>query len=191
MKQLLTAALLMATATFAQDFKLNSKVSDFTLQDVDGKSVSWSSVKGSNLTVLLFIATQCPISNDYNERMNVVHNEFAAKGVKFVAINSNFSEPAEEVREHARKNNFKFTVYKDPGNVVADRFGAQVTPEVYVVDASGVVRYHGYIDDSRNATRIQKQGLKLALNALLNNGAPEAAETKAFGCTIKRVKKTT
>jgi peroxiredoxin len=189
MKKLLTVALLMATATFAQDFRLGSKVSDFTLADLDGRSVSWSSVKG-NLTVIMFIATQCPISDDYNERMNALYNDYTSRGVTFVAINSNFSEPAQEVRQHAGKHGFRFPVYKDPDNVVADRFGAQVTPEVYVVDSSGAIRYHGYIDDSRNAARIQKQGLRLALDSLLSGQSPEVTQTKAFGCTIKREKRT-
>ncbi len=187
MKQLLTAALLVATAAWAQDFKLGSKVTDFTIEDLDGKSVQWSALKG-DLTVIMFIATQCPISNDYNERMNAVYKDYASKGVKFVAINSNSSEPAQEVREHARKHNFAFTVYKDPNNTVADRFAAQVTPEVFVVDKAGAVRYHGYIDDSRNPSRIQKQGLRMALDALLSGKNVETAQTKAFGCTIKRIK---
>lgn len=190
MKQLLSAALLLASAAFTQDFKVGSQVADFTLTDLDGKSVNWSSVKG-DVTVVMFIATQCPISNDYNERMNAVYNDYAPKGVKFVAINSNNSEPAEEVREHARKHQFPFTVYKDPGNAVADRFNAQVTPEIFLVDRSGTIRYHGYIDDSRNPARIQKQGLRTALDAVLTGKAPEVAQTKAFGCTIKRAKRTT
>lgn len=190
MKQLLSAALLLAAAAFAQDFKVGSQVTDFNLTDVDGKSVNWSSVKG-DVTVILFIATQCPISNDYNERMNAVYRDYAPKGLKFVAINSNASEAADEVREHARKHQFPFAVYKDPGNVVADRFNAQVTPEIFVVDRAGAVRYHGYIDDSRNPARIQKQGLRTALDAVLAGKAPEVAQTKAFGCTIKRAKRTT
>ncbi len=187
MKQLLTAALLVATAAWAQDFKLGSKVTGFTLADLDGNNVEWSTVKG-DLTVIMFIATKCPISNDYNERMNAVYKDYASKGVKFVGVNSNFSEPADEVREHARQNKFEFAVYKDPNNVVADRFAAQVTPEVFVVDSAGTIRYHGYIDDSRNPSRIQKQGLRTALDALLGGRDVETKQTKAFGCTIKRTK---
>lgn len=185
---LLGAALALATLASGQEFKLGSKVSDFNLTDVKGSPVTYSSLKG-DVTVVTFIATKCPISNDYNERMKAVYQDYAGKGVKFIFINSNVSEPAAEVAEHAQKHGFTFPVFKDPDNVVADRFGAQVTPESFVIDSNGVIRYHGYIDDSRNASRIQKQGLRMALDALLNGKAVETAETKAFGCTIKRTKR--
>ncbi len=185
---LLGAALALATLAYGQDFKLGSKVSDFKLADVKGNPVSYASLKGK-ITVVTFVATKCPISNDYNERMNAVYKEYAAKGVNFIFVNSNSSEPAAEVADHAQKAGFAFPVYKDPENAVADRFGAQVTPESYVIDAEGVIRYHGYIDDSRNPDRIQKQGLRMALDAVMAGRQVEPAETKAFGCTIKRAKK--
>ncbi len=188
MRRMLTAALLVTAAAFAQDFKLGSKVTGFTVANLDGKPVDFAALKG-DVTVVMFIATQCPISNDYNDRMRALYNDYSAKGVKFIFINANASEPAAEVREHARQHNFPFQVYKDQGNAVADRFDAQVTPEAYVIDSSGTVRYHGYIDDSRNAARIQKQGLRMALDAVMAGKPVETAETKAFGCTIKRGKK--
>ena len=73
-------------------------------------------------------------------------------------------------------------------NTTADRFGAQVTPETFVLDQAGTILYHGYIDDSRNPANIKVQGLRVALDAALTGRSPERAETKAFGCTIKRNK---
>jgi peroxiredoxin len=173
---------------FGQEFKLGSKVGDFNLSDLKGNKVQFSQLKG-DVTVLMFIATQCPISNDYNERMNAVVGDYASKGVKFVAVNANSSEPAAEVEQHAAEHKFSFKVYKDENNVVADRFGAQVTPEIFVMDKNGTIQYHGYIDDSRNSANIKTQGLRMALDSVLASKPVERAETKAFGCTIKRVKK--
>jgi peroxiredoxin len=192
MKGLLVGAVFLLTAvSFGQEFKIGSKVQDFTLADVKGAPVSYAKVKG-DVTVVVFIATKCPISNAYNDRMNAVYKNYAARGVHFVFVNANASEPASEVEEHAKAHGFAFPVYKDPNNEVADRFGAQVTPEAYVMDRDGVVRYHGYIDDSRNEERIQNRGLRNALDAVLAGKAVEKAETKAFGCTIKRrVQRTT
>jgi cytochrome oxidase Cu insertion factor (SCO1/SenC/PrrC family) len=187
MKRLLPAiSLFFAAAAFGQEFKLGSKVGNFNLTDLNGQTVNFSALKG-NTTVVLFVATKCPISNAYNERMSSLYNDYAAKGVKFVFINSNHNEPAGEVAEHARQHAFPFTVYK--GNAVADRFGAQVTPEAFVLDSAGIIRYHGYIDDAQNPARIQKQGLRLALDAVMAGKSVESAETKAFGCTIKREKR--
>jgi hypothetical protein len=103
-----------------------------------------------------------------------------------VFINANASEPAAEVAEHAQANHFAFAVYKDTDDAAADLFGAEVTPEAFVMDGQGVIRYHGYIDDSRNPERIQVQGLRTALDAMLAEQPVVKAETKAFGCTIKR-----
>jgi hypothetical protein len=73
--------------------------------------------------------------------------------------------------------------------VVADKFGAQVTPETFVIDKSGVILYHGAIDDSQNPANIKTQGLRMALDAVLGGQSVAKAETKAFGCTIKRAKR--
>ena len=182
------STVLLATVAFAQEFKLGSKVGDFTLQDVKGNAVQFSTLKGE-VTVIAYIATRCPISNDYNERMKALYNDYAPKGVKFVYINANHIEPAAEVEEHAKNNGFPFPVYKDDNNVVADRFGAEYTPEVFVLDKGGVIRYHGAIDDSRAAARIKAQHLRQALDSMLGGQPVATAQTKAFGCTIKRVKK--
>src|SRR5574340_337568 len=188
-RSLLGAALALTGLAFGQEFNVGSKVHGFSLQDVKGNPVEYASLKG-DVTVVLFIATQCPISNDYNERMNALYKQYAAKGVKFIFVNANSTEPAAEVEEHAKKN-FAFAVYKDAGNTVADRFGAQVTPEAFVMDKDGVIRYHGYIDDSRNPQRISRQSLRDAMDAVLAGRPVPAAQTKAFGCTIKKAKKRT
>jgi len=181
-------ALVFCAGLFAQEFTLGSKVTDFQLTDVNGKTVQLASLKGG-VTVLMFIATQCPVSNAYNERMQAVYRDYSGKGVKFIGINSNNTEPAPEVAAHRQENGFGFEVYKDPGNAVADRFAAGVTPEIFVLDKGGVIRYHGYIDDSQKPENIKKQGLRPALDEMLGGKAVTLAETKAFGCTIKRVKK--
>jgi len=181
------ASLCAALAT-AQEFKLGSKVNDFNVQDLDGKPVSFSSLRGP-ITVVTFIATQCPVSNAYNQRMNAIYQDYTAKGVKFIFVNANRTEPPSEVREHAKRVGFAFPVFKDPDNVLADRFNAQVTPESYGIDREGIIRYHGSIDDSQNESHIRTQRLRLALDAMLSGKPVEMAETKAFGCSIKRVRK--
>lgn len=187
MKRLLFTAALAAAVLLGQDFKVGSKVDDFALRDLGGAPVQFASLRGP-VTVVTFVSVQCPVSNAYNERMNAVYKEYGARGVKFVFVNANRTEPSSEVAEHARQH-FTFPVYKDENNVVADRFGATVTPESYVIDNSGVVRYHGSIDDSQEIGRVQEQRLRNALDEVLSGKPVARAETKAFGCTIKRVKK--
>jgi len=172
----------------AQEFKLGSQVSDFQVRDLDGKAVAFSALKGP-IMVVTFIATQCPISNSYNQRMTDVYKDYTAKNVKFIFVNANRSEPANEVRDHAKRVGFPFAVYKDPDNVLADRFDAQVTPESYVIDSSRTIRYHGSIDDNMNESRVHTKRLRAALDALPAGQSVPQTETKAFGCTIRRVRK--
>jgi peroxiredoxin len=189
MKKALAISLALSAGVLcAQEFKLGSRVSDFQLRDLDGNAVAFTALKGP-ITVVTFIATECPVSNSYNQRMIDMFLDYMPRNVKFIFVNANRAEPAIAVRNHARSVGFPFTVYKDPGNAVADRFDAQVTPETFVIDASGIIRYHGAIDDSVHDSRVTKRPLREALDALLNGKPVPSTETKAFGCTIKRVRK--
>ena len=172
-----------------QEFKLGSKVDDFTIRNLKGGDVRFSALRG-DVTVVTFISTQCPVSNSYNDRMKALYTDYTPKGVKFVFLNANRTETPTEVAEHASKHGFPFPVYKDENNLVADRFGAQVTPEAFVIDKAGILRYHGSIDDSMIQAKVEDQRLRKALDSVLAGQPVAAARTKAFGCTIKRVKKT-
>lgn len=188
MRNLLCLCFVFAGFLSGQESKPGTKVENFTVQDLAGAPVQLAALKGG-VTVIAFIATQCPVSNAYNERMNALYKEYSAKGVKFVFINANSTEPAAEVERHAARNGFAFRVYKDAGNVVADRLGAQVTPEAIVLDKDSIVRYHGPIDDSQDQARVKEQRLRLALDALLAGKGVARAEARAFGCSIKRARK--
>lgn len=180
------AALLAAALVIdGQEFHPGSTVSEFEVLDLQGGSHSFSSLKGDT-TVVIFIATRCPVSNAYNQRMEALYKDYSARGAKFLFVNANYNEPMKEVADHARQVGFTFPVYKDPGNV-AVLFNAQVTPETFVIDRQGIIRYHGAIDDSQNEARIRKQGLRAALDEVLAGKPVTVAETKAFGCTVKRV----
>ena len=115
--------------------------------------------------------------------------DYAARGFAVIGINSNRSEPGDEVARHAAEKGLGFTILKDPDNKVADYLGAAVTPEAYLFDKDWVLRYHGRIDDSRNPSGISTRDLRAALDALEAGKSVTVAETKAFGCTIKRVSK--
>ena len=165
---------------------IGATIEDFTLPDVDSKDHSLKSLAGKNGTVLLFIAVQCPVSNAYNERMEKLAQDYKAKGINVIGINSNVKEDAAAVKAHAAEHNFTFTILKDPDNKIADKLGASVTPEAYFLDANNKLLYHGRIDNARNADQVQTTDLRNALDAALAGKSIEKTEAKAFGCTIKR-----
>ena len=166
---------------------IGSAIEDFTLPDADGVNHSLKSLMGKKGAVIIFVATKCPVSNAYNDRMEKVYEDYQAKGINVIGINANSTEPAAEVKSHAAQKGLKFAILKDDGNKIADRLGANHTPEAYVIDASGKLVYHGRIDNAQNTANITSNDLRDTLDAILA-GKPVAKTTSmAFGCSIKRV----
>lgn len=172
---------------------LDTIVKDFTLKDADGTSHAlYQLSEEKRATVVLFLATQCPIATDYAERIVALvktYNEKHEKKVQFIGINSNKQETIEEIAEYSKKHGFEFPVLKDPENKIADYFGAKRTPEVFLFDAKRVLRYVGAIDNSPKEPT--KHYLKDTLDLVIaGKDIPEKSKkTRAVGCTIKRVRK--
>src|SRR5688500_2192832 len=187
---LLALVLMVAGVAFANEVPappaIGSTIEEFTLPDVDGTERSLKSLAGKKGTVLLFIAVQCPVSNAYNERMEKLAQDYKAKGIAVVGINSNVAEDATAVKAHAGEHKLTFPILKDPDNKIADKLGASVSPEAYFLDGSNKLLYHGRIDNSRNAAQVETSDLRNALDASLSGKPIEKAEARAFGCSIKR-----
>ncbi|MBI1937625.1 MAG: thioredoxin family protein [Ignavibacteriales bacterium] len=180
-------SIIFIVALFAGNSPDNSRVENFKLKDYNGKEHQLTDFKNSKAIVIMFIATQCPVSNAYNERMAQIHKDFKNKGIFFIGINSNKQEDVGEIKEHAEENDFGFIILKDEKNIVADKFNASVTPEVYVLNQNLEVLYHGRIDDSRDVGKVKNHDLRNVLDEILSGKKITTTQTKAFGCTIKRV----
>jgi peroxiredoxin len=190
LRTLLVLLVLVAAAgpVLADGPAIGAAAPAFQLTTLDGKPFSLAEAEKTNdYVVLMFIATQCPYSNAYNDRMRDMAAAYAKKGVLLVGINSNKTESLEEAAAHAKAHAFAFPVLKDPGNKVADLYDAKRTPEIFVIGKDGKLLYHGRIDDnSDDSSKVTSPDLKNALDALLAGKPVAKAETKAFGCTIKR-----
>jgi peroxiredoxin len=181
--------LALGAAAEASTPPVGSAAPPFALPAADGSGVVRlaEEVARHPATVVMFISTRCPYSNGYNDRMERLDKDYASRGVRFLGVNSNVNEPSSEVVSHARLHGFTFAVLKDDASRVADLYGASHTPEIFVVDRSGVLRYHGRIDENaQDAAGVKSPDLRNALEALLAGRPVPAAETKAFGCSIKR-----
>ncbi len=191
MKYLMLWSLLCSTIMLAADLKspeVGSNAPAFTLKNYDGKEYSLKQLlKDDKFTVLMFISTECPVSNGYNERMEKLYETFKSKGVAVVGINANKEEQVERIAAHAKEHGFKFPVLKDVNNKIADLYGAAVTPETYVINSQGKLLYHGRIDDSRNLAKVTSNDLSDALEKLLAGKDLSVTTPKAFGCSIKRI----
>lgn len=162
-------------------------IENFMLSDYNGKAHSLTDYQNSKAIVVMFIATQCPVSNAYNARMVKLYEDYWPKGIAFLGINSNKQESVDEIKKHSEQNKLGFLVLKDVNNVIADKFGASFTPQVYVLSPKFEILYHGRIDDSRREEDVKSHDLRKALDEILAGKTVSVSETKAFGCTIKRV----
>ena len=162
--------------------EIGSTAPDFRLTTIDGREVSLAGAEKSHrAVVVMFLSTICPYSNYYNDLIRDLAAEFGKKDVFFLGINSGRLETAGEAKSHAKEHGHAFPIAKDWDLQVADLLGARRTPEVFVIDHDGKLRYHG-----RVASKIASPDLKNALDALLEGRPVRPAETKAFGCAIPR-----
>jgi peroxiredoxin len=170
-----------------------AKVTNFAAKAVDGKVRSLGDYRGKKAVVIVIVGTECPISNLYVVTLAEMHQKYSDKGVQFLAVNSNDHDSFDEVAAHARERKLPFPVLKDEDHSVVDALGASRTPEAFLLDADGVIRYTGRIDDQygyryRRASPSQTE-LKDAIDAVLAGKPVAVAKTKLEGCNVDRRKK--
>ncbi|HVF46462.1 MAG TPA: redoxin domain-containing protein [Pyrinomonadaceae bacterium] len=158
----------------------------FRLADTNGTERSLNDLKGKNGVIIVFVSAQCPAVKQYNERISQFAADFAAKGINVFGINSNSTESLEWARSHAAEK-YKFPVLIDKGNVLADKLGANVTPEIFYLNEKNVLVYHGAIDNSSSGNEITQNYLRDAVEATLSGQPIAKNRAKAIGCSIKRV----
>ena len=167
------------------DVKIGATLENFSLPGVDGKMQSLDELKGEKGTVVIFLSAQCPVVRGYNERISQIAADYKSKGINFIGINSNSTESLDQVKSNAAEN-YKFPVLIDKGNILADRLGANVTPEIFYLDAKNVLLYHGAIDNDRSGQNVTESYLQTAFDDSLAGKKIERTSANAFGCSIKR-----
>ena len=184
----LIAFISAAALSVRAEIAIGATAENFTLPDTNGKNQSLNDLKGEKGAVVVWLSAQCPVVRAYNDRMNKLAAEYEAKGIKFIGINSNSTESLEWVKSHAAEN-YKFPVLIDKANVLADKFGANVTPEMFYFNEKNVLLYHGAIDNDKSGENVTANYLKDAFDLTLAGKAIAKTTALAFGCTIKRIGK--
>ena len=183
------AALISFGSVSAKDgLAVGATLENFKLTDTNGAEKSFNDLKGKNGAVLVFLSIQCPVVRGYNERISKLADEYAAKGINVIGINANSTESLDKVKAHADEH-YKFPVLIDKGNVLADRIGANVTPETFYFNEKNVLVYRGAIDNDRSGENVTTNYLRDALDANLSGKSVAKTTSNAFGCSIRRVGK--
>jgi peroxiredoxin len=168
----------------------------FEARTIDAQPVELAPVPLSSkqLTVICFLGTDCPMARVYAPRLSAMARELGPRGVRFIAIDSNQQDSEQELRAYAAEYGLDIPLVKDENNVLADRFGAERTPEVFVLDPQLKVIYRGRIDDqyapgmARSAPT--RRDLRDAVEDYLAGRVVANPLAPAVGCRIGRVKPT-
>jgi peroxiredoxin/mono/diheme cytochrome c family protein len=183
-------------APVASKSLVGGKIASFSLKDFRGQQYSLADFQDKKAVVVVFLGAECPIAKLYGQRLQQLATEFASQDVSFLGINANRQDSISELDQFARSHGIAFPLLKDVGNVVADNFGATRTPEVFVLDPQGHVRYHGRIDGQYSfgagvgyaQPKAERRDLAEALNELLAGKEISVASTDVKGCLIGRVR---
>jgi peroxiredoxin len=164
-------------------------VKDFAFKDIRGASHSLADWTDRPGIVLIFLGTECPVSNAYAPEMARLARRFAGAGIAFYGIHCDPDVTVESATKHASAYDLPFSILLDPDQRVAKQVGASVTPEVVLLASDGQVLYRGRIDDlyspdGRRGPNARSHELEKALTAVVANELPAVNATRAFGCPL-------
>lgn len=179
----------LAQDTAAHRLGPGDTIAAFTIPGTDGRPVAvdphaWAA------TVVVFTSNACPYALAWHDRIQDVARDYAARDVLVVQVVSNADEAQpgdslEAMRARVSAGELAGPFVKDAGQELARRFGATATPEVFVADRAGVVRYHGAPDGDFDDPGQAAGWLRAALDAVLVGGEVERPGTSPAGCSLK------
>ncbi len=159
------------------------------LPGVDGKKHSLADLKDKQAVVVVFTCNSCEIASDYEDRIIAFAKDLTAahKPTAIVAINVNTVEEDRlpKMKERAESKNFPYPYLYDQTQKIAKAYGAIYTPEFFVLDKDRKIAYMGAFDDNIESTKVKRQYLKPAVEAILKGEKPTPAKTNAAGCMIR------
>jgi peroxiredoxin len=154
---------------------------------VDDKRHDLAEYGGAKLVVLVFTCNHCPVAQAYEDRLMAIATDYQAQGVQVVAVNVNNIPPdrLDKMKSRAKDRGFNFPYLYDATQKIGHDYGAERTPQVFVLDKDRKVAYVGAIDDAQRVEKVTKHYLRDALDALLAGKTPPEERTAQVGCTIK------
>ncbi len=168
---------------------IGDRAPTFKLLGADGNHFSTEN-GGASATVVVFTCNHCPYALAWHDRLAQAARDYADRGVRFLAINANDAEryprdSYEAMQKRVAGEDWPMPYLHDRSQEVARAYGAKTTPDVFVLDAGGRLRYRGAPDADYDDPRAGASWLRDALDAVIAGGEPERAETRPVGCSIK------
>jgi peroxiredoxin len=170
--------------------EVGQRAPEFELPDTAGRLEALRSEDGAPATVVVFTCNHCPYALAWHDRLAQAARDYADRGVRFLAINSNDAEryprdSYEAMQQRVAGEDWPMPYLHDESQSVAHAFGAQVTPDLFVFDSEGTLRYRGAPDADYDDPGQRAGWLREALDSVLAGEQPAQAETRPVGCSIK------
>ena len=170
---------------------IGERAPDFELPATDGSTHSLAGDGDASATLVYWTCNHCPYALAWHERLLDVARDYADRGVRALAVNSNDAEryPDDSFEAMAerfeREGDWPHPYLHDESQEAARAWGAEKTPHVFVLDADLNVRYAGAPDGDYDDPEAGAAWVREALDAVLDGRDPERAETPAVGCGVK------
>ena len=157
-----------------------------------GGSFSFDDYLNAKALAIVFTCNHCPFAQLYIDRMNAFHQKYAPQGIPLIAINPMDSlvyddETFSLMQQKAQKEHFLFPYVHDVDQSIARMFGAEHTPQVFVIqkfDSTWRIVYKGIIDDNGKEPEKAIPYLQKTADAILQHQTIAPATLKSFGCKI-------
>ena len=182
---------LLPAACLAGEFNKKLNIGDPApvwkdLPGTDGKKHALADLAGSELVVVVFTCNSCACSVEYEDRIIAFAEKFKSKAA-VVAINVNTipEDRLDAMTKRAKKKKFPFAYLYDPSQQIAKKYGANYTPEFFVLDRDRKVVYLGSMDDKGPPAAATVSHLEAAVKAALAGEKAPTGETLARGCRIR------
>ncbi|MBD1830315.1 thioredoxin family protein [Microcoleus vaginatus GB1-A2] len=171
---------------------INGYAPDFELPGVDEEVHHLARyLEKFRAIAVIFMGNHCPYVQLYLNRLKEIQAEFQDRGVTLIGMNANDAnqhpdDSFDNMKIFAANNQLNFPYIRDVAQDVAESFGASKTPEVFLLDQDGRLRYKGLIDDNPDDPgAVGVSYLRSAIDQLLNNQPVEPSSTEAIGCSVK------
>jgi len=199
-KTLLIALMLLNTSLFAQKYPTLNIGQKMPMQqakilDISEKSMTLNENLKGNGILVVFTSNSCPFVVMWEDRYKLLEEKCMNSSLGMVYINSNQArrdgdDSVKEMRNHSKKMGYTIPYLIDENSKLANAFGAKTTPHIFLFDKGGELVYKGAIDDNyKSINDVTKNYLLDALEEVSNQKSISINNTKAVGCSIKRVKK--
>jgi len=180
--------LVVIVAAGLASFERTSLGAEKTAFDLAGNPVDPLKSGGGKIVVLVFLRTDCPVSNRYAPTIQKLSEEHAAKAAFWLVYPSR-SESAEVIRKHQREYGYKLPALRDPQHVLVRQSQVEITPEVAVFGTDRRLVYHGRIDNlyqdvGRTRSVVTTHELQDAISAASGGKRLDVQATQGVGCYI-------